>query len=124
MILNGGELNGVRILAPSSVQLMRTNHVSDDVKNANKYGIGLYRMQPGLGFGFDFALLEDTPKLGSPAGKGTMLWDGIAGTWFWIDPSNDVVFVGLIQRWLLSGGPDVENLSRALTYQALVDPKK
>lgn len=124
MILNGGELNGVRILAPSSVELMRTNHLSDEVKNANKYGIGYYRMQPGLGFGYDFALLEDTPKLGSPAGKGTMLWDGIAGTWFWIDPSNDVVFVGLIQRWLLSGGPDVENLSRALTYQALVDPKK
>ena len=63
--------------------------------------------------------------LGSTAGKGTFLWDGVAGTWFWIDPTNDVVFVGIVQRWLMApGAPDVENLSRALTYQALVNPAK
>ncbi|HEY2675722.1 MAG TPA: serine hydrolase domain-containing protein [Steroidobacteraceae bacterium] len=125
MVLNGGELNGVRLVAPSTIELMRTNHISDEVKNARKFGIGLYQMQPGLGFGYDFAILEDPPKLGSTAGKGTFLWDGVAGTWFWIDPANDVIFVGIIQRWLLApGAPDVENLSRALTYQALVDPKK
>jgi CubicO group peptidase (beta-lactamase class C family) len=125
MVLNGGELNGVRLVAPSSIELMRSNHVSDEVKNARKFGIGLYQMQPGLGFGFDFAILEDPLKLGSTAGKGTLLWDGVAGTWFWIDPSNDVVFVGIVQRWLLApGAVDVENLSRALTYQALVNPSK
>jgi CubicO group peptidase (beta-lactamase class C family) len=125
MVLNGGELNGVRLVAPSSIELMRTNHVSDEVKNARKFGIGLYQMQPGLGFGYDFAILEDPPKLGSTAGKGTFLWDGVAGTWFWIDPTNDVVFVGIIQRWLMApGAPDVENLSRALTYQALTNPAK
>jgi CubicO group peptidase (beta-lactamase class C family) len=125
MVLNGGELNGVRLVAPSSIELMRTNHVSDEVKNARKFGIGLYQMQPGLGFGYDFAILEDPLKLGSTAGKGTFLWDGVAGTWFWIDPSNDVVFVGIVQRWLMApGAPDVENLSRALTYQALVNPQK
>jgi len=125
MVLNGGELNGVRLVAPSSIELMRTNHVSDDVKNARKFGIGLYHMQPGLGFGYDFAILEDPLKLGSTAGKGTFLWDGVAGTWFWIDPTNDVVFVGMVQRWLMApGAPDVENLSRALTYQALVNPAK
>jgi CubicO group peptidase (beta-lactamase class C family) len=125
MVLNGGELNGVRLVAPSSIELMRTNHVSDEVKNARKFGIGLYQMQPGLGFGYDFAILEDPLKLGSTAGKGSFLWDGVAGTWFWIDPTNDVVFVGIIQRWLMApGAPDVENLSRALTYQALVTPSK
>jgi CubicO group peptidase (beta-lactamase class C family) len=125
MVLNGGELNGVRLLAPSSIELMRTNHVSDEVKNAKKFGIGLYQMQPGLGFGYDFAILEDPLRLGSTAGKGSFLWDGVAGTWFWIDPTNDVVFVGIVQRWLLAPGtPDVENLSRALTYQALVNPNK
>jgi CubicO group peptidase (beta-lactamase class C family) len=125
MVLNGGELNGVRLVAPSSIELMRTNHVADEVKNARKFGIGLYQMQPGLGFGYDFAILEDPPKLGSTAGKGTFLWDGVAGTWFWIDPTNDVVFVGIIQRWLMApGAPDVENLSRALTYQALINPAK
>jgi CubicO group peptidase (beta-lactamase class C family) len=124
MLLNGGELNGVRLVAPSTIELMRSNHLSDEVKNANKFGIGLYHMQPGLGFGFDFAVLEDPIKVGSTAGRGTFLWDGIAGTWFWIDPTNDVIFVGIIQHWALGGGPDVENLTRALTYQALVDPKK
>ena len=125
MVLNGGELNGVRLVAPSTIELMRTNHVSDEVKKARKFGIGLYQMQPGLGFGFDFAILEEPLKLGSTAGAGTFLWDGVAGTWFWIDPTNDVVFVGIIQRWLMTpGAPDVENLSRALTYQALVNPAK
>jgi CubicO group peptidase (beta-lactamase class C family) len=125
MVSNGGELNGVRLLAPSSIELMRTNHISDEVKNARKFGIGLYQMQPGLGFGYDFAILEDPLKLGSTAGKGTFLWDGVAGTWFWIDPANDVVFVGIVQRWLMApGAPDVENLSRALTYQALTNPAK
>jgi CubicO group peptidase (beta-lactamase class C family) len=125
MVLNGGELNGVRLVAPSTIELMRTNHVSDEVKKARKFGIGLYQMQPGLGFGFDFAILEEPLKLGSTAGTGTFLWDGVAGTWFWIDPANDVVFVGIIQRWLMTpGAPDVENLSRALTYQALVNPAK
>jgi CubicO group peptidase (beta-lactamase class C family) len=124
LVLNGGELDGVRLVSPSTVELMRSNHLSDEVKNAKKFGIGYYHMQPGLGFGYDFAVLEDPVKLGSITGKGTMVWDGIAGTWFWIDPTNDVVFVGIIQRWLKGGGPDVENLSRTLTYQALVDPKK
>ncbi len=125
MVLNGGELNGVRLVAPSSIELMRTNHVSDEVKNARKFGIGLYQMQPGLGFGYDFAILEDPLRLGSTAGNGSFLWDGGAGTWFWIDPTNDVVFIGIVQRWLLAPGtPDVENLSRALTYQALVNPAK
>jgi CubicO group peptidase (beta-lactamase class C family) len=125
MVLNGGELGGARLLAPSSIELMRTNHIAESVKNARKFGIGLYQMQPGLGFGYDFAILEDPTRLGSTAGKGTFLWDGVAGTWFWIDPTNEVVFVGIIQRWLMSGGvPDVENLSRALTYQALVNPGK
>jgi CubicO group peptidase (beta-lactamase class C family) len=125
MVLNGGELNGVRLVAPSSIELMRANHVSDEVKNARKFGIGLYQIQPGFGFGYDFAILEDPLKLGSTAGKGSFLWDGVAGTWFWIDPTNDVVFVGIVQRWLLAPGtPDVESLSRALTYQALVNPGK
>ena len=58
-------------------------------------------------------------------GKGTFLWDGIAGTWFWVDPTNDIVFVGIIQRWAgPSPGPNIEDLSRALTMQALVDPSK
>ena len=44
---------------------------------------------------------------------------------FWVDPTNDIVFVGIIQRWAgPSPGPNIEDLSRALTMQALVDPTK
>ncbi len=122
MLANGGELDGVRLLAPSSVQLLRTNHLAPQLQSG-AFGIGLYFMQPGLGYGYDVAVLEDPAKLGSPAGKGTFLWDGLAGTWFWIDPTNDVVFVGMIQRLVNPpGAPDMENTSRALVYQALVHP--
>jgi CubicO group peptidase (beta-lactamase class C family) len=124
MLLNGGELNGVRILAPSTVQLMRSNHLPERLMTG-KFGIGLYTMQPGLGFGYDFAVFEDPVKFGSPAGKGTYLWDGVAGTWFWIDPANNLVFVGMIQRMMTApGAPNMEDLSRALLYQALVNPEK
>lgn len=124
MLLNGGHLNGARLLAPSSVDLMRSNHVPQHVKNG-KFGIGIYRMQPGLGFGYDFAILEEPLKLGSTAGAGTYLWDGIAGTWFWIDPTHDLIFIGMIQRrGTVPGTPHIEDLTRALTYQALVEPGK
>jgi CubicO group peptidase (beta-lactamase class C family) len=125
MLANEGELNGARILAPSSVALMTSNHVPDAVKAAGKFGIGNYRQQPGFGFGFDVAIYEEPTRIGSSVGAGTYLWDGIAGTWFWVDPQNDIVFVGIIQRWAgPSPGPNIEDLSRALTMQALIDPSK
>jgi CubicO group peptidase (beta-lactamase class C family) len=125
MLANRGELNGVRILAPSSVALMTSNHVPDAVQGAGKFGIGAYRQQPGFGFGFDVAIYEDPTRMGTSVGEGTFLWDGIAGTWFWVDPVNDIVFVGIIQRWMgPAPGPNIEDLSRALTMQALIDPSK
>jgi CubicO group peptidase (beta-lactamase class C family) len=82
-------------------------------------------MQPGFGFGYDVAVYEDPIKIGSTTGQGTFLWDGVAGTWFWVDPTNDVIFVGMIQRMMLGGGvPNLEDLARSLVYQALVEPKK
>jgi CubicO group peptidase (beta-lactamase class C family) len=126
MLANGGELDGQRLIAPSSVELMRTNRVPDEIRTG-KFGIGNYRQQPGLGFGLDFAILEDPLKLGSTAGKGSYLWDGIAGTWFWVDPTHDVVFVGIIQRMMggpMGSLPNIEDLSRQLVYQALTDPAK
>lgn len=124
MLLNKGELNGERLLAPSTVALMTSDHLPDQVQNG-KFGIGMYRMQPGLGFGYDVAVMDDPLQLGSPAGKGSYLWDGVAGTWFWVDPTNDLIFVGIIQRrGQVPGSPNIEDLARALTYQALVDPSK
>lgn len=126
MLANKGTLDGKRLLAPSTVTLMTANHVPDAVKNQNgKFGIGMYRMQPGFGFGYDVAVYENPPQVGSPVGPGTYLWAGIAGTWFWIDPTNDVLFLGIIQRrGQPSGTPHIEDLSRQLTLQALVEPAK
>ena len=54
-----------------------------------------------------------------PDGKGTLFWDGAAGAWFWVDPTNDVVFVGMLQR--MHGS---DNRSHAAVYGALVDLSK
>jgi CubicO group peptidase (beta-lactamase class C family) len=124
MLLSGGELNGVRLLAPSTVQLMRSNHLPERLLTG-KFGIGPYVAQPGLGFGYDFAVTDDPIRVGSTVGKGSYYWNGLAGTWFWIDPTNDLVFVGMVQRLVNEPGmPDMESLSRALVYQALVAPAK
>ena len=68
-------------------------------------------------------MLFDPLEANLPDGKGTFFWDGAAGTWFWVDPTNDIVFVGMIQR-MRGGTPNVEYLSRNVVYQALVDPAK
>jgi CubicO group peptidase (beta-lactamase class C family) len=123
MLANGGELDGVRILAPSSVELMQANHLPDKLMTG-KFGIGFQTMRPGFGFGYDVAVFVDPALAGSTTGKGSLLWDGAAGTWFIVDPTNDIVFVGMVQRMLGPAMPNLETLSRALVNQALVDPKK
>jgi len=123
MMLNGGEFNGKRILAPASVHLMTTNHVPDAVLT-RKYGIGNAAMRPGFGYGYNCAVEFNPAEANLPDGKGTFQWDGAAGTWFWVDPTNDIVFVGMIQRMLGPASPPLEYESRALVYQALVDPSQ
>ncbi len=110
MLLNGGELDGVRILAPSTVKLMHLNHLPRE----------LGEMSPGTGFGLDFAVVLD-PVAADGISKGEYYWGGAAGTWFWIDPKEDLVFVGMIQHFG-PRRPDVRSLSRRLTYQAILEP--
>jgi CubicO group peptidase (beta-lactamase class C family) len=124
MLLNGGGLDGSRILAPPTVRLMSSNHLYPNLMTG-QFGIGLQHIRPGFGYGYDMAVFTNPALADNPVGKGTFLWDGAAGTWFWIDPEYDIVFVGMIQR--LGGGPgmpNMEELSRATTYQALVNPGK
>jgi len=124
MLSNRGELNGTRLLAPSSVTLMSSNHLAASLLTG-EFSIGSQVMRPGFGYGYDCAVVFDPPAANLPEGKGTFFWDGAAGTWFWVDPTNDIVFVGMIQRM---GGtpktPNLQYLSRAVVYQALVDPSK
>ena len=118
MVANGGQLEGKRIITPASVALMRTNVLAPGV------GVDLYGpSQPGVGFGLDFAILMDPTAAKSPMGLGSHWWGGAFGTWFWIDPVNDLVFVGMIQnlRGSVPGGgtPAVRDISPRLVYGAL-----
>ena len=108
MLLNGGELDGVRLLAPSTVELMH--------RDQTPKGVPVF--SPGQGFGLNFAVVKD-PVEADGISKGEYYWGGAAGTWFWIDPAEDLIFVGMIQQFG-ENRPDVRSLSRRLTYQAIV----
>jgi CubicO group peptidase (beta-lactamase class C family) len=79
----------------------------------------LQHIRPGMGFGFDVAVFSDPAQAVDITGKGTFLWDGAAGTWFWIDPADDMTFVGMVQR-RGAHGPNMQTFSRAMVFQALV----
>jgi len=112
MLLEGGQLNGVRLLAPRTVEMMRTNHVNPDP---------LKTMPPGTGWGMDFQVVTDAAAAGEPVPTGTFSWFGIAGTWFWIDPVEDVAFVGMVQHQNLGTTRAIHALSRSLVYQSILE---
>jgi CubicO group peptidase (beta-lactamase class C family) len=122
MLANGGELDGVRVLSPASVKLIESNHLAPSLLTG-EFGIGFQIMRPGLGYGYDGAVEFNPPEADLAEGPGTYFWDGLGGTWFWVDPTNDIVFVGMLQRILARGSPNLEYLSRSAIYQALVNPK-
>ena len=123
MIANKGVLEGVRILSPASVELMDTNVIPKNVLVSSN-GTSATRFNEAVGFGLDFQVVKDARAAGSLEGDGTMSWGGAAGTWFWVDPTNDVVQVGMIQRMGGTGGDDLGTAARTLTYQALTHPEK
>jgi CubicO group peptidase (beta-lactamase class C family) len=120
---NGGTLDGKRILKAETVKLMRTNVLKPGSK-VDLYGPSM----EAIGFGMDFAVVMDPQVAGTPQGLNSFYWGGAYGTWFWIDPTNDLVFVGMIQNLNGSrpdaGTPPVRNISVAATYKALTEPKK
>ena len=123
MLANKGTLDGMRILAPATVDLMGTNVVPAAVlaDPDNQF----YKIfSPHIGFGLDFQVVMDPRAAGKLEGAGTMSWEGAAGTWFWVDPTNEVVFVGMVQNFLRAGPAGFDPITRPLVYQALVDPKK
>ena len=112
MLLQGGQFGGVRLLAPRTVEMMRTNHVNADA---------LKTMAPGTGWGMDFQVVMDAAAAGDSVSNGTFSWFGIAGTWFWIDPVEDLAFVGMVQHDSLATTRRIHGLSRSFVYQAVVD---
>lgn len=121
MLANKGSLGKVRLLVPATIEVMAANVVPDDViAKGNPYP----RFNKGLGWGMGVTTVNDPPAAGRIEGRNTMSWEGAAGTWFWADPTNHVVFVGLIQNFEKAGpnGYDGSGLVRPLVYQALVAP--
>ena len=122
MILNEGEFGGRRYLKPETVRLMHTNVLEPDVN------VTLYSPETrGLGFGMDFAIVQDPAAASTSQGVQSFYWGGAFGTWFWIDPVNDMIVVGMIQNVASSqtaaGNPAVREQSAQLIYAAMTGRK-
>ncbi len=119
MLLNRGEIGGRRLVKPETIRLMTANHIG-----TLTVGLDGTSAQPGaeqVRFGLDFAVHTDPRSAGLPFGRGTYYWGGAAGTWFWIDPVNDLAFVGMIQMQggNRPGGMNFRADSARLVYAAL-----
>ncbi len=113
MLLNQGELDGVRLLGRKTVELMTTNHLADGVYVDN---------DPirGLGFGLGVSVLLNLGKGQTLGSVGNYGWGGAANTNFWIDPQEELIGILMLQ-FMPSGTYPVIDDFRILTYQALVD---
>ncbi len=100
MLLHDGTLDGKTLLSPESVSLLRTS--GTDFKDPET-GLAAYEPFHGTGFGFGVAVVTNTIRSGLGAPEGTYFWDGAAGTWFWIDPYHNIIFIGMVQN--LSANP-------------------
>jgi len=112
MLVNDGQLDGVRILGRKSVELMRSDHLGDLPR------VGL--VQEGYGFGLTFAVNKGPGKSAIVGSEGEYYWGGAAGTSFWIDPKEHMFGVFLINVLPPTGIPAADQFKR-MAYQALVD---
>ena len=115
MILNGGELDGIRLLGPRTVSLMAINHLPDHLLPMGFPD----RELPGLGFGLGFAVVLDAAQTQVLESVGNIGWGGAASTHFWIDPQEDLIAILMTQFMPLNHYP-LETQFKILTYQALV----
>jgi CubicO group peptidase (beta-lactamase class C family) len=108
MLLNGGELDGERILAPKSVELMTVDHLGD------------VTFAEGEGFGLGFYVVEDLGARGEPGSVGEYGWGGAYHSQYWIDPAEELVVVYMTQL-IPAGNLDDTGKLRALVYQAIIE---
>ncbi len=109
MLLNGGELEGARILSPKTVELMTSNHVK------RLYG------DDGLGFGLGFEVTEQVGAAGRYDTVGSYGWGSAYYSKYWVDPSEKLVAVFMTQL-IPATGVDLQDKFRTLVYQSIVGP--
>ena len=119
MLLRRGELDGVRLLAPRTVDLMTANHLPDNA-TLTEFGRPLLDLvcNEGYGFGLGLSPLVNPIAAKTLSAAGEYRWEGAAGTAFWVDPAADMTVLFFTQ--VLFGSDDAWMGMRPLVYQALV----
>lgn len=123
MLLAGGVGPDARVLGPRTVDFMHRNHLPGGVDLA-ALGRPVQAESPmrGVGFGLAGSVVLDPVAVGYPAGVGQHGWGGAASTYFWIDPSEDVVFV-LMAQLLPAASLPIRATLHQLVHQAIVDSR-
>lgn len=119
VLLGRGRLGDVTILKPESVDLMLSNHLPGALLE-NRFPILHYVIGDGNGHGLNGMVCLDPERAGRPVGKGTYEWGGAFGTWFWIDPENDILCLGMTHRQRIATDlrpPEI--VAQELVYRAL-----
>ena len=114
MFLNGGELDGNRVLQPETVAMMTVNRVPDAL-----LPLGSGRPRLGQGWGLGFSIVMDASHFSYPVNDGDFWWDGSAGTRFWIDPSEDMITIVMAQV-SPSGGGGFREEFKTRVYDAII----
>jgi len=124
MLLNGGELDGVRVLAPKTVALMTSDQLPASTERHTPVAMTLGAFGPvpemGTSFGLGFAIRIDAGRNPLPGSVGDFSWGGITGTLFWVDPQAKLVAVLMAQ----TPRPSLNVIwrqTRAMVYQAMVN---
>jgi CubicO group peptidase (beta-lactamase class C family) len=116
LILNKGTLDGVRLLGRKTVEWMTMNHLPQGLLKI----IPAQDLMPGFGFGIGFSIVVDLPQSAMLGSVGSHGWGGWASTHFWIDPTEEIIGILMLQ-YIPSGTYPIHMDIRTLTYQALID---
>ena len=119
MLLNGGSLGDARLLAPKTVEMMRSNHLTDDLKPF-AVGQSMSSDTKGCGFGLGFRVVMDIAQHGIIGSNGIYSWGGAASTVFWIDPKEDIVAI-LLTQFMPSSHYPLRREFQIAAYQALME---
>ena len=120
MLRRGGTLDGARILGPKSITFMTKNHLSEPSMHAAWEQMPTPDIgRPGFGFGLGFGVVTDAAAIGVLGSDGEYNWGGAAGTIFWVDPTEELVVVSLIQ--LMKSPWPLRADVKVAVYQALTE---